>query len=194
LLTRKIFLLVFCVVAMTAAAKFPRAANHYSFYYGYSYRFSPQLTRVVELTHEKFFSTCLHASFSGWGLRLDYFQNNQYALSAKYFKSLASRPHLLVSPYVAISPQVFFMGDVKGLNLKPEVGIRFNSAAFTRRQPLSLSINCAYGYEIPVLAEKAYLPRRHDISVKMALSINIKEVAYYFGKGKPELKDTLSHL
>lgn len=191
---RKILLIVFSLLVFSMLAVNPRKSNHVSIYYGYSYRFNPHCTQVVEVTRENFFSCCTRANFSGWGVRLDYFQHNQYALSAKYFKSLAARPHLLVSPYVAISPQVFFMGDVKGFNLKPEVGIRFNSAAFTRRQPVSLSINCAYGYEVPVLAEKAYLPRRHDFSLKLALSINIKEVAYYFGKGKPELKDTLSHL
>ena len=102
------------------------------------------------------------------------------------------RPDQLMTPYLGISPVVFTMSEHIGLNIKPELGVRFNSGAFTCRQPISLSINISYGYDIPIIEEKQYIPGRHDLSAKIALSFNFYDIRHFLKQNKSTDTDTLT--
>ena len=103
------------------------------------------------------------------------------------------RPDKLLTPYLGISPVVFTMSRHIGINIKPELGVRFNTGAFTRKQPISLSINISYGYDIPVIEEKQFTPGRHDLSAKAALSFNIYDIRQFLKQKKAADTDTLTN-
>ncbi|MCC6817406.1 MAG: hypothetical protein IT245_00745 [Bacteroidia bacterium] len=165
-------------------------AKHISLYWGQSYRLNQDFYSLFDVSFENFRSNCTSASFKGYGIRLDHFNKDNYALSVRYFKSLVHRPDLLMTPYWGISPVAFSMMESFGLNLKPELGLRFNSAPFSRHSTLSVSLNIAYGYDIPILSENQFLPNRHDFSAKLALSINIYNIQRYLKHKYSNTKDS----
>ncbi len=188
-MTRQSLIFIFLFPFLTYA-QFGRWAKDISFYWGPTYRFDNNFYNSFDISYENYHSSCTHASFKGYGIRLDNFNNDNYSLSVKYFRSLVRRPDFLMSPYFSFSPVVFIMTKHVGLNMKPEIGVRFNTGAFTRRQPISLSLNISYGYDIPIIEEKEFLPGRHDLSAKIALSFNIYDIHYYLRQKKNKGTET----
>ena len=184
-----IFLFLFPLLTF---GQYARRAKVVSFYWGPTYRFENNFYNSFDISIENYFHACTRASYKGYGLRLDNFNNDNYSLSLRYFKAVMRRPDQLMTPYFGISPVVFTMSKHIGLNIKPELGIRFNSGAFTRRQPISLSINISYGYDIPIIEEKQFIPGRHDLSAKVALSFNFNDIRYFFKQKKTADTDTLT--
>lgn len=174
----KPFWLLFVFLSVYSHAQYSRWANDVSLYWGATYRFDKKFYHSFDLAYEKYHSSCTRASFKAYALRLDNFNNSNYAISVKYSKSFVRRPELLATPYFGFSPVVFSMNKHIGLNMKPELGIRFNSGDFSRLQPIGISINVAYGYDIPIIEEKAFTPGRHDISAKVALTFNLHDIRY----------------
>jgi hypothetical protein len=96
------------------------------------------------------------------------------------------RPSLLYTPYWSLSPVLFQFDNFTGFNLKPEIGLRFNTSAFTRLQPISLSLNISYGYDIPIANSTKFNAGRHDLTAKIALSIDLWEINRIIKKHKEE--------
>jgi hypothetical protein len=159
-----IFLILFPLLTF---GQYARRAKVISFYWGPTYRLDNNFYNSFDISIENYFSSCTSASYKGYGVRLDNFNNDNYSLSVRLFKSYMRRPDQLMTPYLGISPVVFTMSEHIGLNIKPELGVRFNSGAFTRRQPISISINISYGYDIPIIEEKQFIPGRHDFIAKL---------------------------
>lgn len=171
--------------------QYGRWAKDISLYWGPTYRFDNNFYNSFDVSYENYHSSCTHASYKGFGLRLDNFNNDNYSLSIRYFRAIVRRPDLFMTPYFGFAPVVFTMSKHNGLNMKPELGVRFNSGAFTRRQPVSVSLNFSYGYDIPIIEEKEFLPGRHDLSAKIALTFNIYGIRYFLKRKKANDTDTL---
>ena len=171
---------------ITTFASFGIWSSDITFYYGTTYRLNNHFYNTFDISYERYRSSCLNASYKGFGIRLDTYNPNDFALSANYFRSFLRRPNLLLIPYLGISPVVFRVENKYGMNLKPEIGFRLNTGGLSRRAPVSLSLNVSYGYDIPVVNESAYKFGRHDFSAKLGLSINLVDVRNYFNRKKEE--------
>lgn len=171
--------------------QYGRLAKDISLYWGPTYRLDNRFYNSFDISYEAYQSTCTHAAYKGFGLRIDNFNDNNYSLGVKFFRAIVRRPNLLLTPYFGFSPVVFVMSKHIGLNMKPELGVRFNSGALTRRQPVSVSLNLSYGYDIPIIEEKAFVPGRHDLSAKISLSFNIIDIRYFLKDKKTMGTDTL---
>lgn len=99
-------------------------------------------------------------------------------------------PGTLLSPYVGLSPVVFKMENRNGINIKPEIGFRFNSGGFTRNQPASVSLNVSYGYDIPIVNESAFKIGRQDLTAKIAITLNFNDISCYYKEWKQKKKET----
>ncbi|MBA3663368.1 MAG: hypothetical protein H0W61_04065 [Bacteroidetes bacterium] len=187
----KKFIVLFILTPLLAFPKFGRNAEHVSFYWGKTYRLGNNYYNTFDISWEHYRSSCINAYYRGFGFRFDDFNNNNYSIGMKFFRSLLRRPSLLLIPYYGISPVIFKMGTQNGLNLKPEIGVRYNTSAYTRRQPLSLSINVSYGYDIPIVNEALFTINRHDFNARIGLSVNINDIRYYFNARKEKKRGTL---
>lgn len=188
--TKKCFIIIYLFPLLTLG-QYGRWAKDISLYWGATYRFDNNFYNSFDVSYENYRSSCTYASYKGLGLRLDNFNNDNYSISLKYFRAIVRRPDLFMTPYLGFSPVVFSMSKHIGLNIKPELGLRFNSGAFTRRQPVSVSINISYGYDIPIIEEKEFLPGRHDLCAKVAISFNVYDIRYFLKCKKVNDSDTL---
>ncbi len=153
--------------------------DNISLYWGKTYRFGDKTYNTFEIANEQFYHTCLMNRFYGYGIRLDDFKNNNFSLSVKYFHKLIGTTRLCCNPYWAVSPVVFRFNNNIGINLKPEIGIRFNFREYYLTKGwLSLCINVSYAYDVPILNKNYFNVNRSDLSIKAALSINIFHCLY----------------
>jgi hypothetical protein len=182
---------MFSLTPFLTFARFGRDAKDISFYWGPTYRLKNNFYNSFDISYEHYNSSCLRAYYRGYGIRLDNFNNDNFAISAKYFRSFLRRPGVLLTPYIGFSPVFFKMKSSYGLNIKPEIGIRFNTGALTFRQIVSFSLNVSYGYDIPILNETAFMVGRQDISAKFALSFNLNEIEYYCKARKLKNKEVV---
>lgn len=74
-----------------------------------------------------------------------------------------------------------------GLNLKPEIGLRFNPFEWS---PVDLSLNVLYGYHIPILSEDLYTAGRHDFSASIGIAFNVKSIRNIFKVRKAKETET----
>lgn len=167
---------------MTLAGAFPVIQKNISFYWGQTFRLGENNYHSFDISYERYYRYCIGSGFKGFGLRVDNFQSDNYSISIRYFRSLVRRPQLICIPYWSVSPVLFQFQKNTGFNIKPELGLRFNTDAFTRGFPISLCLNVSYGYDIPVINEKQFVAGRHDLSAKIALSFNLHKLTNWFDR------------
>jgi hypothetical protein len=156
------------------------STSNLSFYWGTSYRINDNFYNSFDLTYEYYYHSCLRSFYNGLSIRYDNFGERNNSFSIRYFNSLVRRPHIIAIPFWAVSPVVFTMTKHIGLNVKPEIGIRFNSGIYSRLQPVSLSFLISYGYDIPIIEESSFIPGRHDFNAKIALTFNLSNLKNRF--------------
>ena len=121
---------------------------------------------------------------------VDQFTKNNYSLSLKYFECPFERSPRIIIPYMGISMSMFEIEKKKGMNLKPEIGVKFNTSFLTSIQPVSLSLNVSYGYHIPISNSDKYIYGRNDITAMAALSIDLWDIKRMYKRWKHPRKQS----
>ena len=172
-------ILVFFLCSSCCNCQYLRDFKLLSIYYGKNYRLNNNFYNSYDISFEHYISSCLSSSYKGFGVRVDDYGFNNSSLSVKYFRSINRRPSFWLIPYCGISPVIFKSGKFVGLNLKPEVGVKYLSPQFLRNQLFYLTLNISYGYDIPVINETKFGIKRHDFYGRVALSTNLSSFKYF---------------
>lgn len=150
--------------------------------WGPSYRISDNIYHHFEIAYESYETGCMHTKIVGVSARVDLLGASDYSVALKYYHTTRKLSEHVLLPYWGISPVYFNCDNVSGLNLKPEIGLRFIPIDWTF---IGFSLNVSYGYQIPVIAEHDYSPGRHDISATVGFTIDINRIRRpFFVKGE----------
>lgn len=169
ILSLQLLFLLLMFSTANAFAQFGTNQRQVSFYYGQTYRINDKFYNTFDISFEHLRTSCTHASFKGAGVRFDYFGKNSFAIGVRYFKAFVRRPDTF-APYFGISPIFFQFNSLMGMNLKPEIGIKFNPFFYSA---IDVVLNASYGYDIPVINETNFKAGRHDLSVRIGFSIDL---------------------
>lgn len=155
--------------------------KHIILSWGPSYRIDDNFYHHFELAYESFDKTCLRSRFKGYGLRMDWFNDDNFSLGIKMYKPITKLSGIDCATYWGISPEYFQFKNQSGLNLKPEVGFRIYPFSWS---PIDISLNVSYGYHIPIISEDKFLAGRHDFSASVGLAFDVYAIRNMFSKKK----------
>lgn len=172
------------------AACTPVAANQtygaYGFHYkqvsagwGMSYREDGDFYHQFVVEYAKYYSGCLNRSFKGYGASATFFGDSNYAFGVKYYKALRRYSGHMLMPYLGVSPSLFRFESGNGVNVKPLLGLKFSPLY---GGAVGLDMDLWYGYEVPVIAQRAFTAGRHDFSATLSVSVNIEQFLNLFSE------------
>lgn len=155
--------------------------------WGPSYRIDDNFYHHFEVAYESFDKTCLRSKFRGYGLRLDWFNDDNFSCGIKTYRPITKLSDIDFVTYWGISPEYFRVENQSGLNLKPEIGFRIDPFSWS---PIDISLNISYGYHIPIISEDNYQPGRHDLSASIGLAFNVYAIRNIFSRKKDDETQT----
>ena len=137
-----------------------------SIFYGQTYLLNNKWMHTIDFDYYKVCNSCTRSENYGFGIGFDILNLSHTSWRVKYFRTFSPSNF---APYIAISPSRFRCERGKGWNLKPEVGFRFGQGHWPNVSP---TISISYGYQFPLKNETYYFADRHELSLKLALTIN----------------------